>query len=88
MAITLTEAQSQLASINAAIEQLVQGKRVTQLVVGSGSFRRQYTYQEISLEMLKELRDDLLKTIDVLEPATPNFKSNMTIPMLVGKDIF
>lgn len=85
---TLVELQADLATVNAAIQQIIQGKRVTQLLVGSGTFRRQYTYQEISLDMLKGLRDELLAQINILAPTTPVFKTNMTIPMVVGKDIF
>ncbi|MDF1598157.1 MAG: hypothetical protein P1T08_18995, partial [Acidimicrobiia bacterium] len=69
-----------------AIEALIAGKRLTELRVGSGSFQRLYTFSDITLEALKEHRDELLGIIAELEPILPRFKSNMTIPLLVSKD--
>jgi len=84
---TLAEAEASLATVNAAIEALISGKRLTQLRVGSGSFSRFYAYSELTLDNLKAHRDELLSIIDELTGTTPTFKTNMTIPMIVGKDI-
>lgn len=88
MEITLEEAQAQLLTVQAAIEQLVMGKRITQLKVGSGTFQRLYVYQEINLETLTTLRDELLRKINSLEGKLPTFATNMHIPMVVGKGIY
>lgn len=85
---TLAEAQAQLTTVNAAIDQLLSGNRLTQLRVGSGTFQRLYTYQEISLESLTALRNELNSVIDALSPAIPIFRNNATIPLKVSKDIY
>jgi len=84
---TLADAEAALATVNAAIEALISGKRLTQLRVGSGSFARLYAFSDLTLDNLKAHRDELLAIIDVLEGNTPNFKLNMQIPMIVGKDL-
>lgn len=86
--LTLDEATAQLATVNAAIEALIQGKRLKELRVGSGSFQRLYTFSEITIESLKEHRDELLAEINALSATTPTFKTNMTIPLIVSKDRF
>lgn len=83
---TKAEAEAQLITVNAAIQQIIEGKRITQLKVGSGSFTRLYTHQEISLEALKELRDELLTIIavDVTAEET-RFNTGLYVPMVVCK---
>ena len=88
MALPLVEATAQLVTVNAAIQQLIEGKRLKELRVGSGNFQRLYMYSEISLEALKTLQQELLITIDSYAPATAVFRTNAHIPMVVGKDIF
>ena len=84
---TLVEANAQLATVNAAIEALISGKRLNQLRIGSGSFSRLYVFSEITLDNLKAHRDELLAIIDSLEGNPPSFKKNMYIPIVVGKDL-
>jgi hypothetical protein len=86
--IPLGELQLQLATIQAAITTLVEGKRLSSLRVGSGTFQRLYQFQEINLEHLRELRDELLEAIAVIAPAEVTFKTNMHIPLIVSKEIF
>lgn len=86
--LTKEEAVLQLTTINAAIEALIAGKRLTQLRVGSGSFQRLYVFQEITIDNLKAHRDELLGIIATYETSLPVFKTNMTIPLVVGKDIY
>ena len=86
---TLAEAQAQLLTVNAAIEQLINGKRVTELKVGSGAFQRAYRYQEITMDSLLALRDELLATIASLSPtALPTFTTNMSFQHIVRKGSF
>ena len=84
---TLAEAESQLTTVQAAIQTLIAGKRLNQLRVGSGTFARLYVFSETTLEELKAHRDELLETINILEEAVPRFKKNMTIPLLVSKEL-
>jgi hypothetical protein len=87
--ITLAEAEAQLVTVSAAISTLLTGKRISELEVGSGSFKRRYKYTEITLSSLQALRDELLAIISSLSPATlPKFAQNMTIPLLVRKGSF
>lgn len=84
---TLEEAQLQLTQINTAIENLLQGKRITQLRVGSGTFQRLYTYQEISYEALIQERDKLLTYINSLSTdPTPKFMQYTSIPLYLKKN--
>jgi hypothetical protein len=86
--IPLEELELQLATVQAAITALLQGKRLTSLRVGSGTFQRLYTYQEIDLEHLILLRDELLEAIDAQTPDDVVFKKHAHIPMLVSKGIW
>jgi len=88
MKITLEEAERQLLTVNAAIEALIAGKRLNQLRVGSGTFARLYVFSEITLENLKQHRDELLSVIGGLEDVAPEFTKNMHIPLIVSKEIF
>ena len=85
----LTEATTQLATVNAAIQDLVAGKRITELRVGSGSFAQMYKYQEITMDNLRQIRSELLEVINIYNQqsgALPVFAKNMQIPMVVQKD--
>lgn len=82
---TLQEAELQLVTVQAAISNLIAGKRINQLRVGSGTFSRLYVFSEIMLSELKEHRDELLQYINSMTETLPVFKKNMTIPLLVRK---
>jgi hypothetical protein len=83
---TITEAEAQLLTVNAAIQQLIDGKRLTQLEIGSGSFKRVYKNQEINLSDLLTLRNELRNIISALQPTVqPIFRTNCSIPLLVDK---
>ena len=88
MALPLEEAQLQLITVNAAIQSLISGKRISELRIGSGDFQRLLRYQEITFEELKTLQQELLITIDSYAPAITTFRTNAHIPMVVGKDIY
>ena len=84
--ITLAEAQIQLSTVNAAIQDIISGKRVTELRVGSGEFQRMYRYEEVTLEALIDLRSELRNTINTLTPdVRPIFRTNATIPLVIHK---
>lgn len=86
--ITLEEAELQLATVQAALQDFVSGKRLTRLEVGSGNFRRIYQYSEISYENLIAMRNELQGIVDMLTPAEPSFRTNCSIPLVVKKDRF
>ena len=86
--IPLQELKDQLTTVQAAITSLLEGKRLTSLRVGSGTFQRLYTYQEIDLEHLVMLRDELRENIAIQEPDTVTFRTKAHIPMVVGKEVF
>lgn len=91
MPLPLEEAQAQLTTVNAAIQQLIDGKRISELRVGSGQFARQYKYQEITMDSLRQLRAELLEVINIYAKQSgqlPVFARNMQIPMVVGKDYY
>jgi hypothetical protein len=84
--ITIGEAQLQLSTINAAIQDMISGKRITELRIGSGDFQRLYKYQEINIDTLQALRSELRNIINTLTPnVRPVFRSNATIPLVIHK---
>lgn len=85
---TLAEANTQLTTVNSAIEQFVQGKRLTSLKVGSGAFQRSYDYTDLTLEALKAHRQELLQIIDNYEGNLPTFRINATIPLIVRREVY
>lgn len=64
---TITEVQADLAVVNAALQDLIAGKRLTQLRLGSGDFTRLFQYQEITYEVLKAEQAELTQELASLE---------------------
>jgi len=85
---TLAEAEAQLLTVNTAISDIIAGKRVTQLRIGSGNFQREMKFSEITIEALKELRSELMEIINSYNNVAPVFRTNVTIPLTVGKDLY
>lgn len=67
MARTITEVQADLTTVNAALQDLIAGKRITLLRLGSGDFARQYQYQEVTYEVLKAEQADLTQELAALQ---------------------
>lgn len=91
MKMTLAEAENQLVTVNAAINSLLSGNKITQLRVGSGTFQRLYVYQEITLDELRKLRAELLAIIDTLSPVEKDlsfFGKSATFPLIAEKSIW
>ena len=88
MALPLAEAQAQLITVNAAIQNIISGKRIAELRIGSGDFQRTLRYQEVTFDELKILQQELIITIDSYAPATPVFRTNAHIAMVVKKELF
>jgi hypothetical protein len=63
---TILEIQAELTTVSAAIQDLIAGRRLTELRVGSGDFARLYRYQEITLDNLQAIRDELIQELAVL----------------------
>ena len=83
---TLAEAQSQLTTVNIAIDDLIQGKTITEIKYGNSDFSRWFKYGEVNLENLRAYRRDLLSLIDSLSSnPTPVFRTNACIPIVVIK---
>ena len=86
--LTLDQLNRELSLVNSRIEQLIQGKAVTRLKVGSSSFARDYMYEATSLADFQEYRKYLIQEIhDKSVDATPTFRTNATIPNMVRKQI-
>lgn len=85
----LDEAKAQLKTVQVAISDLIAGKSVTQLRIGSGNFQREYKYwkPDTLLNTLLELRNDLNLIIASYSTATPTFRTNASIPLVSRKDI-
>jgi len=88
MALPIEEARAQLLTVNVAISDLVAGKRIVELRVGSGNFQRLYRFGDVNLETLKALQSELLQVISTYDNSKPVFRTNATIPLIVGKDLY
>lgn len=86
MARTSQQIQAELSTINAALQELVSGTRLTRLQVGSGEFARIYEHQELSYENLKQEKAELVAELATLTPTeTMTFRTNSSIPLVVSK---
>lgn len=63
MARTAVEIQFDLDTINSAIQDLLTGKRISELRLGSGDFARLYRFQDITYDTLQEERSNLLNEL-------------------------
>lgn len=83
---TVIEVRKELNTVNAAIQELISGKKLKELRVGSGDFARLYQFQEVSLENLRMVRDELVQELAVLEGTDELiFRKNCNIPLVVTK---
>ena len=85
LGLTLEEAQKQLTQVNKALNDLIMGKRITFLKVGSASFAREYHFSEITFENLTLVKNELLTEIQRLSQETPVFNTNASFPLLYRK---
>lgn len=85
--LTVAEAETQLAQVNAAIEQLVLGKTIVEFTAGSADFQTRYKKGEVSLAQLRELRTELILFLGNASPIpwTPTFNKFATIPLVMKK---
>ena len=85
---TLQEAELQLTQVNIAIQDLIMGKAISELKLGSGEFSRLYKFQDVTLESLTAYRTELRNLINALTPTVvPIFRSNSCIPFVVRKGV-
>jgi hypothetical protein len=85
-ALTLQEASDQLTQVQIAISDLISGKRLSELSIGSGATERKYKYSEITIDNLVVLRNELRSIINALQPdVKPIFRSYANIPIIVEK---
>jgi hypothetical protein len=86
MARTIQQVQSELDTVNAAIQELISGNRITQLRIGSGDFARLYHYQEITIENLQDIRANLLQELAVLsQDSEIKFRTSCNFPFQIAK---
>lgn len=86
MARTIAEVQADLTTVNAALQNLIAGKRITQLRLGSGDFARQYQYQEITYDVLKAEQADLTQELAALQSEPQmQFRTMSNIPLNISK---
>lgn len=83
---TLTEVQADLAVVNAALQDLIAGKRLTQLRLGSGDFTRLFQYQEITYDVLKAEQAELTQELASIQTQPQmQFRTMTNIPLNVTK---
>ena len=86
MARTQQQIQADITTVSAALSSLYSGQRLTTLIVGTGDSQRRYTYQEITVESLKEALNDLNQELLSLTPDVGmSFRSFGSLPLVIGK---
>ena len=86
MARTIAEVQADLTTVNSALQNLISGKRITLLRLGSGDFARQYQYQEITYEVLKAEQNELTQELAALQSVSQlQFRTMSNVPLTVSK---
>lgn len=87
MARTATEIQADLDIINAALQELVSGNRLTRLQLGSGEFSRVYEFQDLTYDNLKQEKTELQAELDTLTATnnTMSFRKTGSLPLVVTK---
>lgn len=85
--LTEAEAIALLAKVNIAIEELIIGKRASQIRVRSDDFDRNWSYSEVTLENLRDFKVNLLDYIGSISTTTVEtiFRKNSCIPLIVRK---
>lgn len=80
------EISADLNTINSALQELVSGRRVTNLSLGYGDFQRTYNFQEISYEVLQNRRAELLNELSAYSECEGlKFRSPVFVPIVVDK---
>lgn len=82
---TIAEIQAELTTINAALQEIIAGNRLTQLRVGSGEFARLYVFAELTYENLVKERDKLNEELSHLQDEEPSFRKYSHIKLVVTK---
>jgi len=83
---TIQEVQVQLTQVNIAIQDLIMGKSISELKLGSGEFSRWYKFGDVTLDSLRAYRRELLNLLNTLTPdVKPIFRTNSCIPLVVNK---
>lgn len=86
MALTIEEAQAELATVKAAINEYILGKRRKSIKVGSHEFERTYTFSDPSemftwLTQRQKDLEDYINSIGI--SSIPTFVSYATVPLVV-----
>jgi len=83
---TALEIQTDIDNLQAALQDLYLGKRLTTLIIGTGDSQRRYSYQEITKEKLQEGINDLrAELLSVSASAEPVFRSYASMPIIINK---
>lgn len=65
---TLEEVQADLVRVDTAYAEYLNGERQNKLVIGTGSSRREYGFQDIDASFLLKERTRLVKLLETLAP--------------------
>ena len=83
---TSAEVLADITTVNSAIQEIIQGTRLTQLRVGSGDYVRLYTMQECTVEILQDLLAQLNQELALIQGVAPiTFRQMSNIPLTVVK---
>ncbi|MDD5165741.1 MAG: hypothetical protein PHG25_04390 [Candidatus Pacebacteria bacterium] len=85
MARTALEIQAELDIVNAALQSLYTGTRLTELRIDTNLIRRYYKYSEVNIESLLGIKQNLEQELLGLTATTPTFRSFSNLPIIVNK---
>lgn len=83
----LENLRADLIQVNLRIGELTSGKMLNALKIRSSSFSREYTYNQVTLPQLLDLRKEILSSIHVLEESAPVYNNNAWIQNAVYKKV-
>jgi hypothetical protein len=83
---TLADVRAELVTVNAAIQQIISGQRLTEIRIGSGDFLRVYKNQQVNLDDLYAIKAELQQEEDLLSTNVGiTFRNDCNIPLVVSK---
>lgn len=82
---TLEEVNAQLALVNEAILRVIQGKHLLEFTIRTGPLARTYKKNDITLNVLREYRDELLLIKQTLEDIEPSFRKGSSFKVVATK---
>jgi predicted transcriptional regulator len=82
----LSTAYADLTKVNAALDQLMQGKLIQRMEFKTAEVTKVFDYNKVTITELKSIRKELLELIDSLEGASAVvYRTGASVPLVVNR---